>query len=424
MTSRAPAWLEVVDGGFLIKEGADATLNTIFDMCINGMGSYSITKHLNSNLDQYPTLSGGLGWNLAYIAKILTSRHVIGELQPFSSVGGEREEVGDPIRDYFPMVVSEEKFLLARAAIAGRRISGAGRKGSSHANLFSRIIRCGNCGGAMVFRPRGAKGKGADMLRCQNSYQNKGCKRPGWGYREFEEAFYQFVKEVSFVEVFAGGDAEKQTANLNNQKTVIREKVVETEKTIETIIDRMLSFELSETMAAALSKREREAQVKLEELRKQLPDIENAIAELMAENVASSQSDFLEKYEGLNDATEIREVRFQLSSIIKRTVDKIECFNGFRVFPWEVENISAGFRRRVKQDGLETDDQIAEFLGKQTGRVMHDKCERYFVVTFKNGVRRQVKPGLGGSIIIRSEKMVRLADKCEEDRKLFSIDDE
>lgn len=406
MTARAPAWLEVIDGEFHVKQGAAETIQTIFDLCINGMGTYSVTKHMNSDLERFPTFSGGKGWNTAYVGKILTSRHVLGELQPFSSVTGERSEVGDVISDYYPQIISEEKFLLAQAAMAGRRNKGAGRKGEAHTNLFSRIVRCGKCGSAMVYRARGSSGKGVDMLRCQSSYLNSGCNCPGWQYPEFEEAFYRFVKEVNFVEVFAGEDAGKQTAALHQRRTVVQEKIAEVEKSIETIVDRMVSADLSETMIAALSKREQSAQVELQALKAELPEIDNAIAELTAENVASAQNDFIEKYESLSDAGELREVRFHLSSIIKRSVEKIECFNGFRVFPWEVENISDRFRRMVEERGMDTDEKIAEYLNKQTGRVMHDKCERYFVVTFRNGVRRYVRPGVDGSIVIQSERMV------------------
>ncbi|MEX5578977.1 recombinase family protein [Pseudophaeobacter sp. A-200-2] len=409
MTELAPAWLTVVDGQFVVKEGAAELINEIFQKCINGMGFSRITKTFNSDHDRFPPFAGDK-WTPSYVGKILKTRHVLGELQPYSGVGKDRAPVGEPIKGYYPQIVTEDVYLLAQAALAGRKNSG-GRKGASYTNLFSGLIKCGKCGAAMIYRARGNGAKGRDHLRCNNSYKGNGCDGTGWLYHEFEDVFYEFVKEISFLEVFKGGDVESKKTLLSKNAVVLNEKIAETERQILAIIDRMTVAELSETLISAMAKKEKELQLELKDLRKKAKDNEDELSGLKAENVQAAQKDFIEKYEQVTDKQELAEVRFHMASILRNTMSKIECFNGFKVYPWETDQLSPAFRAAAAEKGNKTDRELETFLDKWTGQLLYDKSERYFVVTFKNGVQRTAFPFEEATYLNVSERMAAMMKK-------------
>jgi DNA invertase Pin-like site-specific DNA recombinase len=72
---------------------------------------------------------GRAGWSITRIAKIIKNRAVIGEHQPCRYEGGaygKRVPDGNPIKDYFPPVVSEEDFDNAQPSVTGNP---GGRRG-------------------------------------------------------------------------------------------------------------------------------------------------------------------------------------------------------------------------------------------------------------------------------------------------------
>src|SRR6185437_10812040 len=106
----------------LIPERA-AVVRRIHQMAANGYGLVRIVSTLDKEkvpafgeLDIKPgrkrsQFSGR--WTKPYVALLLRDRRVIGELQPYKI---DDTLDGPPIPNYYPPAVSEEEFLLSRAA--------------------------------------------------------------------------------------------------------------------------------------------------------------------------------------------------------------------------------------------------------------------------------------------------------------------
>jgi DNA invertase Pin-like site-specific DNA recombinase len=174
LTKTSPAWLILKEDrrDFLVRPRAAETVRTIFELCINGMGVYSITRHLNANLEKYPPITTATRWNDSYIAKILRNPAVYGRFQAHKRISGKMVPVGEEVPNYYPEIVDEATFYLAQSAMQKRRTVGAGRKGDVFSNLFSNLIKCGKCGGSVLMKNKGKPPKGHKYLRCHNSLIN------------------------------------------------------------------------------------------------------------------------------------------------------------------------------------------------------------------------------------------------------------
>lgn len=421
LTRRIPAWLDLNEDrtDFLIKRDASETVRKIFDLCINGMGIYTITRHMNGNLNKFPTISTAKRWNESYVSKILHNRAVMGHFQPNKIVNSRRLPVGDPINDYYPEIISEDRFFLAQRALKERRTGSSGRKGKANPNLFTNLAKCGGCGGTMIFRNKGKPPKGGTYLRCHNAILNNGCKKPNWRYSEFESEFYKFVQEISFSEIF---DSDKfgEISKFEDSRASKTEQLSEMKKTYEAVVDRLLTPSLSDVLLATLVDRANSIALEIEETKKELSRLEVNIAEQVVSDVKVDQADFLLEYENLTKSMsidEITETRFQLHNILKKSIVSISVFNGAELMPWEAkEYVSNKLRSRLSEKGVGTEKELEEFFSSDYGKRVYDHSERFFIVRFKNGVERTVRPFFDHTMITVSEKFAKLRSRSSEQK--------
>jgi len=170
MMKTCPAWLEVTDEGFKVKEDAAAVVRLIFALCREGYGIQRITTKLTR--DGVPPIGNKGRWVKAYVYRILTNRAAMGTYQPFRQDGKRMVPDGEPIPGFYPAIVNEEEWREAQSAImardgafepGGRGSPAAGRKGKddTEANLFSRLVRCAKTGEKMhLAHAFGRKGEG------------------------------------------------------------------------------------------------------------------------------------------------------------------------------------------------------------------------------------------------------------------------
>jgi DNA invertase Pin-like site-specific DNA recombinase len=136
-----PAWLEHHEDGFRIRHKAAAIVSRIFDLAIEGMGVYSITRVLNH--EGLPTIgtSKHKKWVRSYVHRILTSPAAVGTYQPHKQDGKTFVAEGPPIPNYFPAIITQERWDDAQRAIEQRgNGKGAGRKGMAETNLFGELL--------------------------------------------------------------------------------------------------------------------------------------------------------------------------------------------------------------------------------------------------------------------------------------------
>ncbi|MFX4087499.1 recombinase family protein [Sphingobium yanoikuyae] len=165
MTKTLLAWLKRDDETLLmsvIPERA-AVVNEIYDWYISGRGLPWIVQRLNVRKEPSWAIGArnkGQGWNTAYLHKILTNRAVLGEFEPMSRPRAALHEVtkGIVIPDYFPKIVSAEKFNQVQQ-LRAQRSSWGGQATKTMNNLMSGLAKCATCGGNMYFESQQKAGR-------------------------------------------------------------------------------------------------------------------------------------------------------------------------------------------------------------------------------------------------------------------------
>lgn len=176
LTKVRPAWVDLsADGTFIANPDAKRTINRIFEEAASGIGCYTIARRLQR--DGVPTLSGDKrsnGWNKSRVLDIIKTDRVLGWYQPHKREGKKRVPVGEPIKGYYPAVVSPTLANTARAAVNEKSFGGvgSGNKGPSLSNLFAGVAVCGECGGRMHLLHKNRHFGG--YLRCWRAFRRVG----------------------------------------------------------------------------------------------------------------------------------------------------------------------------------------------------------------------------------------------------------
>jgi hypothetical protein len=189
--SACPSWLDLSEDrrSFVFVPEKAAIVRQIFDLCIGGLGSYSIAKLLERQ--KIPAFGPSGKWDNTTIDNILKSRSVLGEYQPKSYAGGSKKgiPVGGPIPNYYPIIVDEVLFAAAQQARRRHLITGRGSKGTELANLFKGLATCAYCGSAIKYRRNGPF---TNMI-CEQVLQDLGCVRISWSYKSMENSILSFI---------------------------------------------------------------------------------------------------------------------------------------------------------------------------------------------------------------------------------------
>lgn len=204
--SACPSWLDLSQDrrSFVLVPEKAAIVRKIFDLCVRGLGSYSIAKMLERQ--NIPAFGPSGKWDNTTIDNLLRSRAVLGEHQPKSYAGGNKKGIplGDPVSHYYPQVVEEGLFAAAQEARKRHLATGRGRKGNNLANLFSGLTTCGYCGSMVKFHSNGP----SKSLICEQVLNNLGCVRVGWSYRNFEQSVLSFLSHPALLDHTSQGQRE------------------------------------------------------------------------------------------------------------------------------------------------------------------------------------------------------------------------
>jgi DNA invertase Pin-like site-specific DNA recombinase len=221
-----PSWVRKGRDGkpVLVPERA-AAVRTVLRLAGAGYGVASIVARLNR--DRVPPITRCDHWSRSYVTALLGDRRVLGEFQP--RCGGKPD--GDPVKDFFPAVVSEAEWLAARAGAAARKRHPrwAGRLGKGRINLFAGLLvhaRDGDSYQMTTTRsypapkgtPKGKRGRGKGKRGrgptgeprhyhvLVNSHGTDGTARAySLPLDPFEEAVFDWLREIDPGEVL--GDA-------------------------------------------------------------------------------------------------------------------------------------------------------------------------------------------------------------------------
>ena len=195
-----PGWLRVVRqkgkvvGYEPIPEHAE-TVVKIFDWCCDGVSVNRIVKRLNA--EGIKPMGRASYWVRSSVAKLVHNRAVIGEYQPHSSVktdgreiiSTKRVSIGEPVKDHFPRLVSDDVFHRAQLATEKRKLIQSGAGANKVTNLFSGMIFDARDGSKMQVSD---KGFGAQLV--------SGAARSG----VIESAYVPYSMVEQSMVVFAG----------------------------------------------------------------------------------------------------------------------------------------------------------------------------------------------------------------------------
>lgn len=399
LTKKAPAWVKPKDDrtGFELVPHAANTIRKIYRWASSGDGYFVIVRRLNTS--KTPTIGRSAEWNLSYVKKILTSREVLGEMQPHRVESGKRTPIGEPIRDYFPAVIAEAEFQQVQRQISRRRQGGGGRKGQSNSNLFQKLAICGLCGSPMNFINKGRPPKGGTYLVCRSAYQGGRCVAKPWEYSHFEESFFSFISELHLEELF---DAEQnqQFEALEQTRALLLSEIDALEGRISKNLARWSNADsdIQDLLESEIASQNR----RLEETKRRLLNAESEIADRRREKIESAHSNVLLLRSKLSQAQspeDILQIRTAVANHLKNLIVRISIYNEPAPAPWEVGEahaetgvVSGALRKHFYNLGLKTSHEIAEYLNTSAGALEAAKFERYFVVRFRAGAIKTVHP--------------------------------
>lgn len=210
-----PYWLKLVNGAYVEIVERVEVVRRIFDMTIAGYGQAVISRRLNEDgipvfgstrsTKEKPRNKSGL-WGTSSVQKILHNRALLGEYQPTHLVGRIRQNDGDPIKGYYPEIITPDVFLQAKAARAQRQTSGS-TKQSKNFNIWQGIAKCQLCGDAMHLINKGRPPKGYTYLQCYSTKKGK-CGNGSIRIEQTEAVFKEILTNVDSMSLIHGRSAE------------------------------------------------------------------------------------------------------------------------------------------------------------------------------------------------------------------------
>lgn len=353
ITSVMPAWLEVRDGQIVVNEEKANIVREIFRLLRSGYGLNMVEAKFQR--ESVPPISKASKWYSTYIFKIVKGRAVLGEYVPWITDGAKRRQEGEPIKGYYPSIVSEEEYYAVHSAMNTRKINGSGRKGTGVSSLFSGLSRCGYCGATMRITHKSKKMRKRYLL-CTTAKKGLGCSGISWPYDDFENMVLAKLTGLDIGAVLKEADAEQVQVKLISEKAKLEDikkrlanlvRIAEVTDDIEDIASRI----------RVLKEEEKESQRTVRELegQSQLPTL-----------ARKHFQQFLRLREAMDAATgdELTDLRLRVSLELKRLLTRIE------VYPVGDEPWSYGMMLIGVKPGKDGRFAIAIFKTGD-GRVLH-----------------------------------------------------
>jgi DNA invertase Pin-like site-specific DNA recombinase len=225
LTRRLPAWVEWVGGAGstlrLIPHRA-AAVKRIFELAGAGYGLVLTMKQLAT--EGFEPFGPSGHWSLSYVATILADRRAVGELQPRC---GDGTPEGEPIPGYYPPVVTEHEWALARDGARrrnGRKPGAAGK----YVNVFSGLLRDALGGESYHCATRTHKGQRWRVLLSTGSVEGRGSAR-SFPFPVFERAVLSLLAELDPAEVLGAAEGTEGVAALAGELAGVDARIAKLE---------------------------------------------------------------------------------------------------------------------------------------------------------------------------------------------------
>jgi DNA invertase Pin-like site-specific DNA recombinase len=333
-TRRLPAWIrwaEDVKMFELIPERAKV-VQEMFELAEAGFGKDAIARSLNAKGVQ--PFGKALFWHRSYVEKVLTNPACIGTFVPKVREyidGKQIRKPEEPIKDYFPAVVSEEIFsnqvvLSNTKAPRGRHSNG------SISSIFQGLGTCGLCGSSFV---RVSKGKYVYLV-CSKASAKGGCEYRSIPYIEAENAIRRNIKAIA-----SNVPRGQNVAELEALIAQLERDVDEKQWKLQGLVDDF-SKTRSPTIRSRIDQEERELRELLETLRSKRAERERLASAVILKRIERLETAFAAKPFNICAANKaMRENIQELKFDPKFGLIEIRWQGG----EWAEESISCGTRR-------------------------------------------------------------------------------
>jgi hypothetical protein len=307
--------------GDWVINGNGATVELAFELCLTGLGKELIARRLNSE-NRRPFKSGD-GWQPSTVGLLLSDRRTIGEFQMHRKIDGRRIPVGEPIKGYFPAVISDEVFYRAQAEIAKRHCGARPGKKGKVPNLFVGLAHC-SCGRRMEYRDKqkhfGPPGK-AVYLICSGAQRGHACNNNRhFPYAEFEGRILDWVSDIKVSDEEATG-ATIAAIKLDAKKAELANLGRRIEEALEKWQDE--SDPSLKTALYASAQRNGEAKRRVEAEVEELDDVVRSTKRSVLEESRARVGRLRFQMEGL-EGTELFDARARLASAMRAVIDHFE----------------------------------------------------------------------------------------------------
>jgi hypothetical protein len=246
-------------------------------------------------------------WARSYVAKLLSDRRVLGELQPKRKDGTPEGEV---IKGYFPVVVSPEEFYAAREGMAQRQ-NKRGRLGK-HVNVFSGLLRSASDGEgytcAWTFgsaTPDGQKRKWR-VLKNHAGMQGR-ARSHTFPLVTFERAIFSRLREIDPHAILNGEGGPDESQALAGELSALEARIA----TLEEI--------QAETPSKANGRALAELEGRQEELAGRLAEARQRAAHPLSESWGQAHG----LLDALDNAADPDDARLRLRAVLRRLVDRV-----------------------------------------------------------------------------------------------------
>lgn len=367
VTRKIPFWLFLPDknGEFQINEEGAETVRLIFDLAKMGFGYLKISQELNRRgipspaARTYKKKEGKeYSWGTSSVGHVLASEAVIGNFTLDNKAAQPVE-----IKGYYPAIIDEELFYQIKSKGPGKR----GRSSPYKTNLFTRLLKCGYCGGPMQVDAGKQGGDRRSNMMCQRGRRGFQCSAKAWHYEDFEEAFFTFVHEIGVDELVGT----KSGANrLEHAVEEVRGRLEDNAKRQEKLLAFIEENYDAGTAVGAIKNRLSELSVARRELERELGGRLRELDDyLHAESrLALGITQIRELYSKMKagEGQDRLELRYSVAEYIASIVETVEVYS---------HGIS------IPMVDVRSDEPYER------------KTARSFTVKFRSGMRRLVVPG-------------------------------
>lgn len=391
LTAMCPAWLKLAEDrkSFAVHEERAAVVRQIFAYSIEGLGIGKIVERLNGKVEPFGRSDG---WHHSSVAKILNNRAAIGEFQPHKrDVNGRAVPEGDPIRNYFPVIVEPDRFYAAHSAMQQRKVSGRGPKGKAYSNLFSGLLRCYHCRRSIHYENKGDGPKGGKYLICEGARRNMGCERIRWRYDHFETAFLAFVEELDLGSLYSSTAGAETRETIGARLQAIDGELVNVRRQKDAVI--RLIEQPGMDQIAEVAKRLAEHQSKERSL-----EIERDAKLLEIAAMAEEAGKYYESRENIKElvsrlrlgrSADLYKERAQIASRLLNLIHEIQLAPG----GWIPRRKFVTERYLMLAETLDDDDPAKESVLWMARMPAHfAEKRRFFIARFRDGRSRHVTP--------------------------------